>query len=468
MKFSRKQVAASALALPLCAAAVAADQGHQPTLLAEAEFPSTYTRNSTPAENFLVVGLSGEYSDNAARVEQNPASDTLLSAQTAFGYALTNSNRAAASLEGDLSYQEYTDDTQESELIAHVNANGAVDLIQDHLSWVVADELTQGRVDETQALTATNRQNVNLAMTGLHFATPLGDHNLLRIDAQYELSNFEVSNDGDSEALVGRIAYIREIGRRQALRLGVTARDVTYKGDTLFPDYKGVDYSLAWAAGGAYTDITLEGGYTTIDLEGNKLEEPLYRVQISRSITQRATLDFVATHELTGTSDAIHFDQSLGGRGPRTSEVSVNPDPFVFEFAGLGFEYEGRQFALEIGGSTSRDRYTTSIEDDRNRTEGSVRVDLLRGPRWTFGVFAQYEKETFIRRGNADSQYKDVGLFTSVALGARTGLQISFGRSERDTTFLNGSYEENFGRLAVMHALSGGSSDSLMNSGSRR
>lgn len=468
MTVSRKRIAAAALALPLGAVAFAADEGHQPTLLAEAEFPTTYARGSSPTENFLVVGMSGEYSDNAARVEQNPTSDTLLTASTAFGYSLTNSSRAVASLEGDLSYQEYLQDTQESELIAHANANAAVDLVKNHLTWVVADELTQGRVDETRALTATNRQNVNLAMTGLHFALPLGDHNLLRIDGQYELSDFEVSSDGDSEALVGRVAYIREIGRRQALRLGVTARDVSYTGNSLFPDYKGVDYSLAWAAGGAYTDITLEGGYTTMDLEGNEFEEPLYRLQISRSLTQRATLDFMAVHELTGTSDAIHFDQTLGGRGPRTSEVSVNPDPFLFEFAGLSFSYQGRRYALELGGSASRDRYTTSIQDDRDRTEASVRVDLLRGPRWTFGVFAQYEEETFIRRGDADSEYKDAGAFASVGIGARTRVLISLGRSERDTTFLNGSYEENFGRLALVHALSGANSDSLLSGGSRR
>ncbi len=468
MNISRK-LAATAIALPLGLAAYAADEDHRSPLLAEAQFPLTETRGFTAPDNHIVFGISGEHTNNATRTQVDGVSDTVLSALTSFGYSFPEMRRAEARLEGDLAYQEFMEDSQESELIAHASAEGSVHVIEDHLTWVVADELTQGRVDETEALTAANRQNVNLAMTGLRFATRIGDHNLLRVDGQYEISDYEVSSDGDSSALVGRVALIRELGRRQALRIGVTARDVSYRGDTLFPDYQGFDYAIAWGASGAYTDLTIEGGYTTIDMSGNTIEEPLYRLQLSRSLTQRITLDVVATHELTGTSDAIHFDQTLGGRGPRTSEVAVNPDPFIFDFAGVSLSYDGRRIAMELGLSTSRDRYTTSIEDDRDRTEASLRLDVLRGPRWRFGAFAQYEDETFVERGNADSTYTDYGVFASTALGARTRLQVSLGRSERETTFASGGYEENFGRLALVHSLGRGDPDSLLDTaGSRR
>ncbi len=463
MNISRNRLAATALALPLAMGVMAADEeDHRLALLAEAEFPLTTTRGSSAPGNHIVFGVSGEHTNNVTRVEEGETSDSVLSALTSFGYVFPETRRATASISGNLAYQEYLDDSFDSELIAHVDADAAMQLIEDHLTWVVADELTQGRVDETQALTATNRQNVNLAMTGLRFAMPLGDLNLLRVDGQYELSDYEVSTEGDSEALIGRVALIRQIGRRQALRLGVTARDVTYRGQSLFPDYQGLDYALAWGASGAYTDLTLEGGYTTMDLEGRKFEEPLYRLQLSRSLTQRTTLDIVATHELTGTSDAIHFDQSLGGRGPRTSEVAVNPDPFVFEFAGVSLTYDGRRFALDLGLSASRDRYTVSVDDDRDRFEAELRVDLLRGPRWRMGAFVEYEDETFVSRSNADSTYTDGGLFASSALGARTRIQLSFGRSERETTFANGSYEENFARLALVHSLGRGDPDALL------
>jgi hypothetical protein len=467
MNISRK-LAATALALPLGLAAYAADEDRSSPLLAEAQFPLTQTRGFRAPDNHIVFGISGEHTNNATRTQENGVSDTVLSALTSFGYSFPEMRRAEARIEGDLAYQEFMEDSQESELIAHASAEGAVHLIEDHLTWVVADELTQGRVDETEALTAANRQNVNLAMTGLRFATRLGDHNLLRVDGQYEISDYEVSSTGDSEALVGRVALIREIGRRQALRIGVTARDVSYRGETLFPDYQGLDYAIAWGASGAYTDLTIEGGYTSIDMQGDTIEEPLARLQLSRSITQRITLDFVATHELTGTSDAIHFDQTLGGRGPRTSEVAVNPDPFIFDFAGVSLSYDGRRFAMELGVSASRDRYTTSVEDDRDRTEAELRLDVLRGPRWRFGGFAQYEDEAFVERGNADSTYMDYGLFASTALGARTRLQVSVGRSERETTFANGGYEENFGRLALVHSLGRGDPDGLLDTASSR
>jgi hypothetical protein len=465
-----RRLAATAIALPLALSAYAADEeDHRLPLLAEAQFPVTATRGLKAPDNHIVFGISGEHTNNATRAEFDGMSDTVLAALTSFGYSFPETRRASARIEGDLTYQEYMEDSQESELIAHASAEAAVQVVDDHLTWVVADELTQGRVDETEALTAANRQNVNLAMTGLRFATRIGDHNLLRVDGQYELSDYEVSSDGDSDALVGRVAWIRELGRRQALRLAVTARDVGYQGETLFPDYQGLDYAIAWGASGAYTDLTIEGGYTTIETEDNDtFEEPLYRVQLSRSLTQRLTLDVIATHELTGTSDAIHFDQTLGGRGPRTSEVAINPDPFVFDFAGVSLRFEGRRFAMEMGASTSRDRYTTSVEDDRDRVEATLRLDLLRGPRLRFGAFAQYEDETFVERDDAESTYIDFGLFASTAIGARTRLQVSVGRSERDTTFANGGYEENFGRLALMHSLGRGDPDSLLDTSRSR
>jgi hypothetical protein len=417
--------------------------------MVETVFPDRRGTSAT-GESAFAVGASVEQTDNTNRSAVDAASDTVLGAIAGFRYVRPADSRFSADIDGTATYYRYTQDSYPDELLANVHGKVGYEFMPDHLSWVAEDVFSPLRVDELAADSPNNRQNFNLAMTGFNYQNLFGERTAALVSAHYERADYEVSN-ADSHAVVLRASLGRLVSDHQSLRISVSGRQIRYASESDFPDYDGQDYSLTWIASGAYTDLSIEGGYSNVSFPTEDENEPLLRVNLQRQMSNRTFLTLTASHELTGSSDAIHFDQTYGGHGPRTSEVAVNPDPFVLEYLGLNFEFTGNRLYATFNASTGTDRYVVSTTDDRDHVSAALQLLWQFSPNWSMGFDYSYEDEDFVQRAEARSKFRDATAYAAVFLGARTQVQLSFGRSQRDTTFAGGAYVENVGRVVLLY-----------------
>jgi hypothetical protein len=405
---------------------------------------------SASGESAFALGASVEQTDNTNRTDVDPQSDTVLGAIAGFRYVRPADSRFSADIDGTATYYRYTDNSYPDELLANMHGKLGYEFMPEHLTWVAEDVFSPLRVDELAADSPNNRQNFNLAMTGFNYQNLFGDRTAALLAVHYERADYEVSN-ADSQAVVLRASLGRLVSDHQSLRLGIAGRQIRYASESDFPDYDGQDYSLTWIASGAYTDISVEAGYSNVEFPNSDEDEPLLRVNLQRQITHRTFLTLSASHELTGSSDAIHFDATYGGHGPRTSEVAVNPDPFVLEYLGFNLEFTGNRLYATLNASTGTDRYIVSTTDNRDHVYAALQLLWQFSPNWSAGFDYSYEDEDFVQRVDSRSTFRDATAYAAVFLGARTQVQVSFGRSERDTTFEGGGYVENVGRVVLMY-----------------
>lgn len=400
----------------------------------------------------LTFSLGVEHTDNVTRVETDEISDTVYSLGADFQWATRNLSRLHANIEGSLQYYEYSEAEYQPEIVGEALGMASYDIIPDFFSWNFQDSFRQVRIDAAEPVTPDNRQDANLFMTGPRIDLPLGSRNtLLTIEGQYEQANYSVSTE-DSEVLLGRLALNRKMGPRATLSASATARQIDYEQDlSAFRDYDAQDYLLGWTIVGNKTMIALEAGYSFTQQSDSEHESPYFRATLSRDLTPRTTIALYATHQLTGSSDAIHFGQIGGGSGPRTSEFAVNPDPFTLNQVGLTYAFTSTRSSISIDLAAQEDRYEETIEDDRDTVSVEVQAWTMLNQVWTIGAFGGWFNEKYVERNDAESTYTDYGVFAGARVTNRIRIELSGSHSRRTTNFAASEYEENTGRLTMSY-----------------
>ncbi len=414
--------------------------GHLPLLAAclagaahTAAAQSVVTRPgaAVPA-NYLVAGLSEEYSTNILRASAAEESAWTTGVVSDFQWSAGNHPRFAASLAGTGAYYHYQSRFYDSEFTGTANGSLAYELLSDTLTLLVDDSLTQTRVSELAAVTPDNRQNVNRLSAGpelrLH---PGGAPNLLVAQGFYELTDYSEA-PLDSDTVRGLLSVGRSIDARNLLSVNAAARDVGFDAASAFPDYRGEDYYLSWTATGIRTTLLLDAGYSSTRVDGaERVNSPLFRLNIARRLSPRATGFVYATHSQVSAADATFLDSGLGGRNAGTSGFGDNPDPFKLDYLGAGYQLDSERLTLAVRIAISRERYSQTTIDDRNDQQIEADVSYRLNSRVGFGAFAEYSAEEFVNRGNADADETMFGVFAGYAFGSRLALNLTAVRLDR-------------------------------------
>ena len=325
------------------------------------------TRPGTAAApDYLTLGLSEEHSDNIMRTETGAESAWTTGVVTDFQWSAGSHPRFAASLIGTGAYYDYQSRFFDPEFTGTAHGALAYELLADTLTLLADDSFTQARVTDVAAITPANRQNVNRIVLGpeldLH---PGGAQNLLMAQALYQRTDYSDS-PLDSNTVRGQVTVGRSIDARNFLSLNAAARDVSFPSNT-FADYRGQDYFLSWAATGIRTTLILDAGYSSTLVDGaDRVNSPLFRLNVARRLSARSTAFLYATHAQVSAADAIFLDAGLGGRDAGTSSYGISPDPFKMDYLGAGYEIDNGRLVLMLRGSVGRERYSQTTIDDRN------------------------------------------------------------------------------------------------------
>ena len=344
---------------------------------------------------------------------------------------------------GDLAWNEYLNDTFDSELTGNFVGNATFGLIPERIQWFVGDSFGQVLSDPFIPATPENRENINQFSTGPDFIAALGSQMRLQLSARYVNTNFE-RLPFDSQSYRGDLALIRLLSDRSSISINLRSEDVTLDEELLQADYKNTEAFLRYQVAGARTNIQLDLGASQLDREAaaDKEDGLVLRTEISRRLSASAVAQLTAGREFANAGSAFAGNLANTGVNLSTAPGRQSAQPFTNDYATFRWRFDRNRTGLGLYGNWSERTYDDSPFLDQTlatygaqyRRDLSASTILMLDLSSTHGEFAQ-----------VDSAYDELNAGLSVQWNLSRRLTVAFAYDflDRDSGNSIGSYREN-------------------------
>jgi len=381
-------------------------------------------------------------SDNITRQAVDPIDETIAALGLRFSFDQRGS-RVESDLVGNLAYNDYLDDTYDSDFLGNFVGNVSVELIPERVRWVVSDNFGQVLTDPFMPATPENRENLNYFSTGPEATFALGSQTQMNAGARYSMTSYE-SSDFDSEGVLAQLGLERLLSKSSSLGLNVSWQDVTYDDAIVNADYDEAEAFLRFSATGARTHLRIDAGYNEInhDLDNVSDSGPLFRIEASRRVSARSRATLDAGHEFSGSGSA--FASAQGG-----GEITLDPIggrqtalPFMLDHVRLAWRLNRNRTQFGLMGSWNSQEYSDAPILDQSFTNigGSVAHDI--SPALNLQLELLSADGNFEQPGG-DYQDFTAGLSLRWHASRRLSLSFSYNYFDRDGDEVASGYEEN-------------------------
>jgi hypothetical protein len=398
----------------------------------------------------LDFDLGAQHSDNVSRVKVDEQSDTIGTARVALSFE-QDRPRIDTSIDGNLEYNRYFDDSYDDDVVGGVNAALIAALVPERFDWAFEDNYGQIAQNRLAVDTPDNRQSFNYFSTGPDLTLPLGSRFSFLLSGRWSDVYYEDSDEG-SENLSGSVALSRLLSERTTLSLNGTVTDIEYDASDLFTDYRVTEAFLRLDASGAQTSLAVDLGYTEAERDGETSGGELIRLNISHRITSRSTLSLQAGSEFVDAGQAFRIDQSALGVDLQTSDTVAAADVFRSTYAYLSLDTRRERTGLSAAIFGRRERYENVTTSDRDVI--GAQFGWLRSltPRVTLDLRAGYNDEEFVTSDFAfDEWYAGFGFSWRLtpAVSIRLDGDHYVGSGDGETR----DFEENRAFLGIRYSL---------------
>ena len=389
---------------------------------------------------YEVSALLGQ-SDNITRVSANEQDETIAGLGLKFSL-YQDSSRIKADVVGDIAYNDYLDDTYDSEVLGNLAANATFALIPEHLNWAVSDHFGQTLVDPFTAPTPDNREDLNYFTTGPDVFFSFGSRTRLQLGARYGDTSYE-EQPFDSSMVMGQIGLTRELSSASSLGFVASQQQVEYDDATLNGDFDQSEAFLRYSMEGARTTIEADAGYTVLDRDAVSDDEDgvLFRLQFSRKVGAHSVLKLTGGHEFASSGSAFANDQAGSDIGVETSPVRQTIQPFTNEYATFDWTITGRR--TEIAFETGWSDHSYQDGPDLNQTMITFGASARRDITAAMSLSLDYDlsKSDFDVEGDYDDQL--IGLSLDWQVSRFLSLSLQAEHYDRNSDLGNGDYTEN-------------------------
>lgn len=344
----------------------------------------------------------GTWSDNVHRSTTEERSDT--TAEVGFDLGVRREKgRLRSRVSADFQYRTFAEDTYDDELIGGLDGDFTYDFVPERFVWVVQDNFGQTFIDPRAVETPDNRQNTNYFTTGPDIRLSLTERTDLSIMARWSDARFQESFS-DNQRLSGTLGLVRRISRRALWSLNGSAERIEYDDSILLSEFDRRSGYIGFQAEGAKTELSLQAGYSEIDILGDTRGSPLFNIAASRRLTARSNLTLNAGTSLTDTAEAFRRDQSLTGVLLGNELSVVSQDPFRSDYASLGWTFDGSRADLNIRAEWRRDEHEEQDEFNRNSWGASLGLSRRFSPTFTGSLSGSWRRENF---EDSDVKFKE-------------------------------------------------------------
>jgi hypothetical protein len=383
-------------------------------------------------------------SDNITRVDSGEIDETLGLAGLELKWD-RKGPRLEAEVDIDADYLHYSDGTYDDEVVGSGNALLNIGIIPDSFFWRIEDNFGQELSDPFAPVTPETREQVNYFTTGPEFMMRLGQAGILRVFGGYSLSEYETS-PLDSERVVGGLAVGRRSGEGKELTLNGVHEEVSFD-DDINTDFDRDSLFVNYVLDAARTDVNVEAGYTWLEpATGEKSDDPLFNLSITRELTSASTLQLELGTQLTDSSDALRSsaDGFPTGGG---SQVIATSDSYENKSALLGWNFARHRTALGVSVSWDENRYETQSLLDRTLLIYNLSLSRQSTPTLSLGLTASLMDEEF-DNNDLTTDTTQIGATVDWQFARTLGLRLAVERHDRDGS--DGSnYTENRAFLSL-------------------
>ena len=394
--------------------------------------------------DFSLTG-GGTWSDNVGLVPVDEQDGTIARAGAQLRYRNVT-RRFDSDIDLNTMYEHYTDDTFEDNVVGGADARVIVGIVPERFLWDFQDNFGQVTSDPFAATTPENRENINYFSTGPDFILRFGAATSLKVSARYSDVNFEVS-EVDSQQTMATIALMRQTSGSATVGLIGETNNIDFK-DEVNPDYDRNQAFLRYQLANSRTELTVDGGYTTLSSDNGDEGGLLARMEMTRQVSSAATLSARLGTEFSDSGDVFRSGQDALGASQATSNVVGSSDPFESRYAILGFDFDRNRTGAGVNLQYRRELYANETSLDRTLTVWSLYFTRRLSARLESRIYADFAHQEF-----DDSDYESddtrAGASLSLALGRTISLRFTFDRVNFEGTGVSSEYTENQASLFV-------------------
>ena len=414
---------------------------------------STSTR-ATQAPFVYGIDAGIEETDNVTLVESNKVSQTIAVVDADFDLKETT-RLLDATAKGDFSYLDYLQNAYGSEFLGRFDGMLRAALIPERLSWTVQDDFGQSTIDPFQETTPTNLENINYFATGPDLNLNLGPTAFFNATARYARVQYQTS-PFDSNRLQESLAFGLNLSSRSSVSLNGDNERVMFSNTVLNEDYNRSNVFLRYALQGARTEVTVDGGVTRTNTDGDSTTGGLARAVVTRKLSSAATLSLTAGHVVTDAGSNFSSLQS-GAVGV----IGAAPAPqtggtYTDNYGSAEWRYIRGRTTLAVSGRYEKDSYSDDAPLDNKRYGGEFKVTRQLSRDFEADLIGRFYKTDFPQQTIetvvvGSPNYDDELIAASLAWHFGRGLEIRL-RAEHDarvTTGNDAGYKDNRGLLTI-------------------
>jgi hypothetical protein len=419
-------------------------------LASSATLPAT--QSGTELEWSLNTAVG--HTDNVTLVETDTVGQTVASIGGKIDLAREGS-RLNATLRGDGSFLKYLDDAYDDEFLGSAATTVLFGIAGDSLTWTLDDTFGQTATDDFRPSTPDNRGNVNVFSTGPDLRLPIGRGTDLVVSGRFQDSNYEVTDNIDSQTWTATTAIIRRVSTAVSWSLNGSASRIVYD-DANSASYNKQELFAQLSTAGSRQTLLIDLGIGFLDQADKTDSNPLVRINWTRRLTPSWKITAEAASQYQNSSDqfvggvsAVGDEADLGG----TQDIILTDQVQRNDSASLSLVVERPRTALRLFSDIAQERFPDSSVLDRDRWSVGAEASRRVTQRLQAFVDASYEKRDYAGSNEDDSTTvftagADWRLGRVIFLGLEGGLRRRSGNTGFD-------YDETVYRAILSYRPSG-------------
>ena len=379
------------------------------------------------------VGIGMEHTNNAGFTADNEEDDLLA---IAFVGARLEAGSGPSYLNAttSLRYQDYTQDTFDSETYFNLNATAGWEMFKDRLDWTVQDFFTQQSINSLDPNTPDNTQDTNVFTLGSNIYFPISVRQSVTLSPEYRKFTYSTQNiDNQNKALNARWNY--QIYRTMNVGLSGGVSKVDYD-EELITDITFTNIHLTLSGTRPRSVYSADLGVTHVDREnGDSTRGFTGNMSWLFNLTGFSNIRAYVSSDLTDSNNGLLSSSTDPDNGDFSNEQTSSE---VFRSSIIRLTYQRNDTSLQsnVWIELRKQDYEQSLlggQSDRETQQIGMRFNYPVTATVSTGINTDYNRTKLTDDDRKDDRYKIGGNIT-YRLSRKLRAVADLNYQDRDST----------------------------------
>lgn len=386
------------------------------------------------------------HSDNIARTEFDPRTETALVPRVRFDFSSEGSDLTLLA-RGRAERWHYLDNSFPDEVRGELAAQLSWAVLPGRLALMLEDYLSEQPIDFRSAEIPSNVQTVNVLVAGATLKGRLAPATEAQLDLRIADTYAEETEAFDGTRYGATLSVKRDLSPTSQGSVNVSSTQVDFDQSQANIDYSRSDAFLRYEKQISRGSFDLDVGRSRIDpKDGRSSSTTLLRGAATWRASARSELRLRARRQFADAvqdlvlrqsdmDDALIADLAEPG-------VLVTPSAYLQKYADVQYRYRGDRLTFRLRPQYQKNHYLDDPTDDREIHGLTARVDYRSRPRLTFFAQATKRNQDYLT-GTREDRDSTFAVGVEHRLTRHWSWSAQAGRSERDSNIPGASHTDN-------------------------